>query len=105
MLRPYLSRYMVEYTATGYPAVMGIPVYYNPYIDTGATNAAAAVYMVDTSAFEIHMTPPKARAYWENSNDCYVWKWKARMVPVAIPMHDGTYYVKGICGYDIDLIT
>jgi hypothetical protein len=105
ILRPYISRYMVEYTAVGYPSVMGIPVFYNPYIDTGATNAAAAVYMVDTSAFEIHMTPMKARAFWSDEQESYVWRWKCRMVPVALPMHDGTDYVKGILGYDIDLIT
>ena len=84
---------------------MGIPVFYNPYIDTGATNAAAAVYMVDTSAFEVHMTPLKARAYWSDESECYVWRWKCRMVPFSKPMYDGTDYVKGICGYDIDLIT
>lgn len=105
ILRPYISRYVVEYTATAYPTVMGIPVYYNPYIDTGATNAAAAVYMVDTSKFELHITPIKARAFWSDEQESYVWRWKTRIVPVALPMHNGTDYVKGIIGFDIDLIT
>ena len=96
---------MVEYTATKYPTVMNLPVFYNPYIDTGATTAAAAVYLMDLSKFEIHMTPLKARAYFDNNTDCYVWKWKTSFIPMAIPMYNGTDYVKGIIGFDIDLIT
>ena len=102
LLRPFLSRYRIEYSDTHY--TFGVPVYYNPYIDTGATNAAAAIYIVDTDAFELHMTPFKARAYWNDEVESYVWRWKVRMVPMAIPKNDGTDYLKGIIGFDIDVI-
>lgn len=105
LVKNYIKRYVVEYTAIGYPAVMGIPIFVNPYIDTGATNAAAAVYMVDTEAFELHITPMKARAFWSDEQETFVWRWKCRMVPVAIPRYDGTNYVKGILGFDVDMIT
>jgi hypothetical protein len=105
IFRPFLSRYMVEYTASPYTTVMGYPVYYNPYVDSGATSAAAAIYMVDTSMFELHMTPIKARAFWSDEQESYVWRWKCRCVPVALPKWDGTDYVKAIVGFDVDLIT
>ena len=81
-----------------------MPVYYNPYIDADATTAAADVYTIDIDKFELHMTPLKARAYWNDEVECYVWRWKTRMVPYGIPMHDGTDYLKGIIGFAVDLI-
>lgn len=101
IIRPFLQRYVIDYTAVSYS--FGMPVYYNPYIDSGATTGAAAIYVIDTSKFELHMTPLKARAFWNDENDCYVWRWKTRMVPCALPMHDGTDYLKGIAGFDIDI--
>ena len=82
-----------------------MPVFYNPYIDTTATSAAAAVYTVDMNAFELHATPLKARAYWNDEVDSYVWRWKIRAVPIAIPIKDAVPdYLKGIIGHDIDII-
>lgn len=103
MARPFLSRYRIEYSDSHY--TFGIPVYYNPYIDSGATKTATQIYVVDTNAFELHMTPFKARAYWNDEVESYVWRWKVRMVPMAIPLHDGTDYLKGIMGHDVDLHT
>lgn len=105
ILRPFLEKYVVDYTAVNYRTVLGYPVYYSPHVDSGATSSAAAVYMVDTSAFEYHMTPVKARAFWSNEQETYVWRWKTRCVPMAIPQWNGTDWVKGVLGFDVDCTT
>jgi hypothetical protein len=103
-VKPFVQRYIVDYTSTPYTEILGMPWFYSPHVDSGATTAAAAIYMVDADSFELHMTPVKARAYWSDAQECYCWRWKTRLVPIGIPKWDGTDWTKGIVGFDVDSI-
>lgn len=103
--RPFIERYVVDHTATPYKELLGFPVFYSPHVDQGATLNAASIYMVDMEKFEAHMTPMKARMFWSDEQETYVWRWKVRCVPVSIPKWDGTDWLKGIVGFDVDFTT
>ena len=103
-IKPFVQRYVIDYTSDKYAKMLGLPWYYSPHVDSGATTAAAAIYMIDIDSFEIHMTPLKARAFWNDSQECYEWRWKCRCVPIGLPRWDGTDWTKGIVGFDVDLI-
>lgn len=105
LLRPFINKYVVDNTAVTYPMVMGYPVYYNYHYDSGASTDAAAVYMIQPDRFELHMNPLKIRSFWSDLQEKYVWRWKTRMVPVGIPMYDGTDWIKAIIGFDVDVTT
>ena len=84
LIKPFMQNYVVDYTAISYPTVMGYQWFFNEAFDSGATTAAAAVYMIDADSFELHMTPLHARAYWSDEQECYCWRWKTRAVPISM---------------------
>jgi hypothetical protein len=109
LFRPLMSSLLTS-TATPYrswiESIAGFPITFTPFIDPDATTALADVYMVDESAFVLHMVPMKVRGFFNNDDEHFKWHWKTRAYLTALPKNDGTDWKKATCKIaQIDWIT
>lgn len=101
--RPWFRNLLANYTATEYSSVLNYPTVFSEYYDSDATKDAVDVYMFDADAHNIATTPLKARAFFNNDTESFVWHWFVRAVYAADPRHNGTDYIRGAVKLAIDL--
>jgi hypothetical protein len=103
LVKPYLQNWLANYTTTPYASALGYSWIFSPYYDIDATKDAVDVWMFDEMAYNIMMTPIRARAFYDDQLEAFMWHWSTRAVPSPNPLHDGTDYVAGKVKLAIDL--
>lgn len=84
--------------------VAGYEINFHPLWDRDATKDAIDLYMIDTDMHDLFMTPIKARGFFDNNTEDFIWHWQTRLYLLSRPLNDGTDWNKGIvkCTVDID---
>ena len=97
-VKPFLSNVLTS-TATPWStwiqSIAGYRIVFTPHIDAAPTSAAFDFMMVDSTAFDLFMTPLKVRGFFDNNTEEFVWHWKTRAYLLTRPKHDGTEWYKG----------
>lgn len=84
--------------------ISGYEINFHPLWDTNATKDAIDLFMIDVGSHDLFTTPIKARGFFDNNTEDFVWHWQTRLYLLSRPLNDGTDWNKGIvkCTVDID---
>lgn len=97
-LKPYLNIVMTSTTSPvsfWINSIGGYPMVFSEWVDADATEDAFDIYMVDRKMFDMYSTPLRARGFFDNNTEDFVWNWNTRVVLAPRPLYDGTEWLKG----------
>lgn len=95
-------------TATPYKtwvsSIGAYPIYFHPLWDPDATSEAVDVFMIDSNVHDLFMTPIKARGFFDNNTEDFVWHWQSRLYLLSRPLKDDEDdWNKGIVKCTVDM--